>query len=388
MLALVKAGFAVVAALGTFRLVRSYDAPPAAAYVAAVAVPMGGMTQYLDLPSWAAGEMIWALLPWVWWALRRTMLRGANPLPALVLGYLLVSVGYVFGTIMLIVVLAACLFDCLLRRDRAALGRVLLSGVLFGLVAVTVYLPGVLSASVTSRDGGLRLRRQVHHRPAHAAGVGPADHRGAGHDEPSDALAYLVWFLPAAVWIDWGRARREWRPIGGLLLFTVATPGHRRRAVQAGAAAVAAPPPAVPRRRPRRAARRGLAPVRRPGDRARLALSLAWVALGGVCAVVRGPSMWVGHLCVGRAGGRGPGADLVAGGPGPARLGGARGRRPHVGGLRAPARLLPDPPTPQRNSPTDVAAYQAVLAGAVGDTFQVGAVGRRGQGSPRPPTSS
>ena len=43
------------------------------------------------------------------------------------------------------------LFDCLLRRDRAALGRVLLSGVLFGLVAVTVYLPGVLSASVTSR---------------------------------------------------------------------------------------------------------------------------------------------------------------------------------------------------------------------------------------------
>ena len=37
-------------------LVRSYDAPPAAAYVAAVAVPMGGMTQYLDLPSWVAGR--------------------------------------------------------------------------------------------------------------------------------------------------------------------------------------------------------------------------------------------------------------------------------------------------------------------------------------------
>ena len=52
----VKAGLAVVAALGAFRLVRSYDAPPAAAYVAAVAVPMGGMTQYLDLPSWAAGR--------------------------------------------------------------------------------------------------------------------------------------------------------------------------------------------------------------------------------------------------------------------------------------------------------------------------------------------
>jgi len=91
----VKVGLAVTAALGTFRLVRSYDAPPLAAYVAAVAVPMGGMTQYLDLPSWVAGEMIWALFPWVWWAVRRSLVRGANPLPALVLGYLLVTVGYV-----------------------------------------------------------------------------------------------------------------------------------------------------------------------------------------------------------------------------------------------------------------------------------------------------
>src|SRR4051812_45977895 len=151
----VKTAFAVVAALGTFRLVRSYGASPAAAYVAAVAVPMGGMTQYLDLPSWAAAEMIWALLPWVWWALRRTALLGANPLPALVLGYLLVSVGYVFGTIMLAVVLLACLYDCVLRHDRAALRRVLASGVLLGLVAVTVYLPGVLTASVTARNEGV-----------------------------------------------------------------------------------------------------------------------------------------------------------------------------------------------------------------------------------------
>ena len=34
--------------------------------------------------------------------------------------------------------------------------------------------------------------------------------------------------------------------------------------------------------------------------------------------------------------------------------------------------FYPTRQTPQRNSPTDVAAYQAVLAGAVGDVFQVG----------------
>src|SRR3954447_16689547 len=150
----VKVAFAVVGALGTFRLVRSYDAPPAAAYVAAVAVPVGGMTQYLDLPSWAAAEMIWALLPWVWWALRRTALLGANPLPALVLGYLLVSVGYVYGTIMLVIAIVACLVDCLVSRDRAAFLRTFFAGLLLGLVAVTVYLPGVLTASVTDRETG------------------------------------------------------------------------------------------------------------------------------------------------------------------------------------------------------------------------------------------
>ena len=79
--AVVKLGFVVVGVVGVYLLARSYDAPPAAAYVAAVLAPMGGMTQYLDLPSWAAAEMIWALLPWVWWALRRTMLRGCQPAP-------------------------------------------------------------------------------------------------------------------------------------------------------------------------------------------------------------------------------------------------------------------------------------------------------------------
>jgi hypothetical protein len=372
-LALVKAGFAVVAALGTFRLVRSYDAPPAAAYVAAVAVPMGGMTQYLDLPSWAAGEMIWALLPWVWWALRRTMLRGANPLPALVLGYLLVSVGYVFGTIMLIVVLAACLFDCLLRRDRAALGRVLLSGALFGLVALTVYLPGVLSASVTSRDEAFGFGGKFTTDPLTLlASILPTT-AVPGTTSHLMPLAYLVWFLPVVLWIDWGRARREWQPIGGLLLFTVAS-----------LLIVDGPSRLGPLRWPLR-----LQPFlvtalvvllvvawHRFGVRAtlpRLALSLGWVALSGIFAILRGPSMWAGHLCA---------VALVGGSLALIWWLVVKGRLTWV----APAAgiltlavfglqhvFYPTPETPQRNSPTDAAAYQAVLPGAVGDVFQVGA---------------
>ncbi len=254
----------MVGALGTFRLVRSYDAPPAAAYVAAVAVPMGGMTQYLDLPSWAAAEMIWALLPWVWWALRRTMIRGANPLPALVLGYLLVSVGYVFGTIMLVIVLVACLLDSRLARDWAALRRVLVSGLLLGLVALTVYLPGVLTASVTARDEALPrvLRRQVHHRPARPARVGAA--HGGGPERLAHLLpyAYVAWFLPAGGLAGLGPGAPGVAPAGRAAAVHAGDAGPRGRPGPGRAPAVAAPAPAVPGRGAGGAAGRRLAPLR------------------------------------------------------------------------------------------------------------------------------
>jgi hypothetical protein len=371
----VKVAFAVAGALGTFRLVRSYDAPPAAAYVAAVAVPMGGMTQYLDLPSWAAAEMIWALLPWVWWALRRTMIRGANPLPALVLGYLLVSVGYVFGTIMLVVVLVACLVDSRLARDWAALRRVLVSGLLLGLVALTVYLPGVLTASVTARDERFRgfFGGKFTTDPlALLASVLPT----AAVPSASQHLlpyVYVAWFLPLVLWLDWTRARREWRPLGGLLLFTLAT-----------LVLVDGPAQIGPLRWPLR-----LQPFlvvalvvllvvawHRFGLRAsprRLALSLAWVAVAGLLALLRAPSMWAAHLSA---------MALVAGGlvlvwwlVVHGRLGWVA---PAAGVLTLAVLVVqhgfyPTPPSPQRNAPTDLGAYQSALPGAVGDVFQVGA---------------
>jgi hypothetical protein len=372
---LVKIVLALVGSLGAFRLARSYDAPPAAAYAAAVLVPMGGMTQYLDLPSWVAAETIWALLPWAWWALRRTMLRGANPLPALVLGYLLVSVGYVFGTIMLVVALAACLLDCWLARDRAAFVRTLAAGGLLGLVALTVYLPGVLSASASDRSTGFAgFGGKFTTDPlALLAGVLPT----ASVPSTSAHLlpyAYLAWLLPTALWLDWRRARAEWRPLGGLLAFTVVT-----------LVIVDGPSQLGPLRWPLRLApflvtalavllvvawsRFGLV---RPSAR-RLGLSLAWVSLAAALALVRASSEWVAHLCA---------LALVAGALAVLWWLLRTGRRswlaPVVGVVTLAAfgvqhAFFPTPPSPQRNAPTDVSAYQGLYPAAVGDLLQVGA---------------
>jgi hypothetical protein len=373
--AVVKLGLVALGVVGVYLLTRSYDAPPAAAYVAGVLAPMGGMAQYLDLPSWAAAEMIWALFPWVWWALRRTMLRGANPLPALVAGYLLVTVGYVFGTIMLLVAILACLVDCAVVRDRVAALRVLGAGVLFGLVALTVYLPGVLTASVTARV------EPAYTLAPHKFTTDPLALLGAvlptgvvpGSHVPLLPYAYLGWLLPILLWLDWGRVRRAWRPLAGLVLFVVVT-----------AAMVDGPAEVGPLRYPLRLqpflvvglgvllmaawSRFGLA---RP-SRLRLGLSCLWVALAGFESVARASSQWPAQVC-----------SVLLVGAALALLWwlvrtGRRSWLAPVAGVVTLAAFgmqhafFPTPPSPQRNAPTTIGAYQHLYPQAVGDLMQVG----------------
>jgi hypothetical protein len=371
---LVKLVLVVVAVLGGYRLVRSYDAPPAAAYVAGVLAPMGGMTQFLDLPSWFAGESIWALFPWVWWSLRRTMLRGANPLPALLSGYLLVTVGYVFGTILLVVAIVACLLDCLVTRDRAAAVRVVGACVLLGLVAVTVYLPGVLSVSSTARAAEYGNSDRFTTDPLTLlAGVLPTGTVPV-HNAALLPYAYLAWVLPAALWLDWGRVRRGWRPLAGLVAFTVVTTCF-----------VAGPGEIGPLRYPLRLqpflvlalavllvvawTRFGLT---RP-SRVRLGLSLGWVLLAAVWTVSRSSSEWVAQVCsvllVGAA---------LAGLWWLVRAGRTAWLAPVAGvvtlaGFAMQHAFFPTLPSPQRNAPGELAAYRGLYPSSVGDLLQVGA---------------
>ncbi len=379
----VKVGLLVVAVVGVYLLARSYDVPPSAAYIAGVLAPMGGMTQYLDLPSWLAGETIWALLPWAWWGLRRTMVQGANPIAALVAGYLLVSVGYVFGTIMLIVAIVACLVDCALARDRAAAVRVVGVGVVLGLVALTVYLPGVLTESFTARAQNYGNSNKFTTDPlALLGGVLPTGVVPAS-DLALMPYSYLAWLLPIVLWVDWRRLWRGWRPVGGLLAFTLLA-----------AVLVDGPGQVGPLRYPLRLepflvtgvvvslvvvwSRFGLA---RPSA-TRLALSSAWVVLAGLETVVRASSQWVAQVC----------SVLLVGGAIAVVWWLLRSERrswvaPVVGavtlaGFGVQHAFFPTPPSPQRNAPTDLAAYRDLYPAASGDLMLVGATESAVQADP------
>ena len=220
---LVKISLLVAGSLGTYALARSYRASPPAAYVAGVASGLGGATLYLESPSWVTGQMTWALLPLFWWQLRRVaipladrsdgVLRWASPAAVLVLGWLIVSVGYVYGTLYIVLVGVATIIDCALSRRWGGALRVVMVGVICGLLAVTVYLPGVLTAPVTTRlgfeiisDG--RLQGTL-------SGVMTSMLPFTARTQPT---AYIAWFLPLLVWVRVDRLRPVVRDLTGLLL--------------------------------------------------------------------------------------------------------------------------------------------------------------------------
>lgn len=151
--AVVKIAFLTLMALGTYLLARSFAATAPWAALAGVLVPLAGFTVYMDAPSWATGLFNAALLPWVWWGLRRGVEGSRSPLPYMVASYLLITFGYVFGVMILVILLVETLVRAIIAKDRARITSAIVASAWGGFLTIAVYLPGVLTAPVTERAG-------------------------------------------------------------------------------------------------------------------------------------------------------------------------------------------------------------------------------------------
>ncbi|RKO26745.1 hypothetical protein D7Z96_02920 [Pseudarthrobacter phenanthrenivorans] len=223
---LVKIALLATASVGVYLASRSLGASQPWAFVAGVTATLAGFTVYLDAPSWVTGLMVWAFLPYVWWALRRMCYQNKSPLPLLASGYLLVTVGYVHGTIMMVLLFVAVMLEVLIRKDWRALAKTLSSGALLGMVALAVYLPGVLTLSSTARKTGIS---NTNFLTVDLTGL-------AGSALPSNLpqvaswwwgpfapvpLTYIAWFLPLFALVNFGRLRTVTPLISSLPLFFV-----------------------------------------------------------------------------------------------------------------------------------------------------------------------
>ena len=223
---LVKLVIAAVAVTGCYLLARGYGVRPELAAVAAVAAQLGGFTLSADAPRWVAGQLVAALLPWAWWAARRTV-AGANPWPLLVSTFLLVTTGYVFGTMYLGLVVIGLMLEALLNRDWPGVRRLVLLSAYVALLCVTVYLPGILTAPVTWRDewggdgpGFLEMGPVTLLLTGHPTTVSPTvsllEEPGLGADQVT--FTYVAWFLPLVCWVVYSRLRHEWRSLVSIVV--------------------------------------------------------------------------------------------------------------------------------------------------------------------------
>ncbi|MEX0429645.1 hypothetical protein AB3X52_18665 [Nocardioides sp. DS6] len=207
---------AAVGVIGCYALVRSYRVAPPLAGAASVAVALCGFTYALSAARWFDGQLGVALLPWAWWTTRR-LVHGRSPFPALLCCLLIVTIGYVYPTLYLGAVLLVCLLEALLLIGWRAVLKVVLVGVFCALVAVLVYLPGILTAGMTVRssdrlvvDGPNRL--EWWQLPLLWQPVGRTGPEIYGFRSQSP-VAYVVWWLPLLLLVELRLVRERWREV-------------------------------------------------------------------------------------------------------------------------------------------------------------------------------
>lgn len=201
---IVKVFLLLMLATGAFLLARAYGAAPWWAAVAGLIAATGGQTIFLDAPSWVTGLQNIAMFALTWWALKRHLDAKMGPWLYLVFTYLLVTAGYVFGVIELAFLLIATVIERAIARDRVNVTRVMLLGAYTALLAILIYLPGLLTSPVTKRDSADILNDQFLNMDlgdlaTSAIATATSSVRGYWGDLVPVPLQYVSWLLPLLV---------------------------------------------------------------------------------------------------------------------------------------------------------------------------------------------
>lgn len=199
----VKSAYVLIFALGGYALAREFGARRGWAFFAGVSIPFTGVVLYLDMPSWVSDLQNYAMFVWAWWAFTRVVRRGArlgSVAVFVVSSYLLVTQGYIYGVLALIVVLVEHLVWTLVRRDWAGTRLALLLSVFPAGITVLVFLPGILSAAVTQRATGVAnsfwLTAGLGDFLTSGNPLGTTAIAGWWGDLTSVPIAYITWALP------------------------------------------------------------------------------------------------------------------------------------------------------------------------------------------------
>ncbi|WP_433873073.1 hypothetical protein [Saccharopolyspora sp. CA-218241] len=230
----IRAAALVVLTLGIYALCREYGARRSMSAALGAALPFAGSLFYFDVVLWPAALLAFAWLPHLWWAARKAGRGRINPMWTFLFGGLIVTAGNPYGMLAVCLVLLGVLVETALRGRWRSVRDLVLVSLGIGALVPLVYLPLVLSSSVTWRSEtsfgntgvmapspfDLPALSLPHHVP---------DVEGLGGAPLAVPAVYFCWFaLPLAAWLDWGALRGRWRSLsacavvaGGFLLLAI-----------------------------------------------------------------------------------------------------------------------------------------------------------------------
>ncbi|WP_054811264.1 hypothetical protein [Nocardia arizonensis] len=225
----VKLLFAIILALGVFRVCEEYGAALPWAAAAGIAAPFTGWLLFFDEASWYTALTGTAWLVQAWASGVRYARGRSGPIPVFVFLYLAISVQYIFPAVEAGLVIAAVAIGELVRQRRALpSARVLAVAACAAAAGLATYLPSMLSARVTWRGTAQINNDQFLTVPwseslnASLPSTLPAYSSWWGYIQPIPVV-YIAWFLiPALAFVDWRRARRDWREFTAIGLVAIA----------------------------------------------------------------------------------------------------------------------------------------------------------------------
>jgi hypothetical protein len=216
-----KIALLVVLGLSAYVLARSFAVSRPWAAVVGVAAPTTGFVVYMDAASWADALLALALWPLAWAALRWAVLRNGSAVAAVVLGALVLGVGYGPASVLYGVAALATAVPALLAR-RAAVRRTIPLLVALAAFAAVVYAPIILTARGhvplgVWNTGVLTIDLSGLAGLANPVSASKTDL--FGDPVPNVPLLYVTWIVPFLALIDGKRALQALRGAPDLLIF-------------------------------------------------------------------------------------------------------------------------------------------------------------------------